>query len=153
MSVFIVSCDHLSRSRSCLAFDLREARKVETACPGSCFSPCNSVKCACIVCWFTQCLVNIYSSVKDPWAAPKLEYRILEMSVPRHSWRSFAPSWSSPNLFLNCLNVYTKYSYSSGSSILPDRLNFGLLVLSACVCMLQYVLHVLSHVLRGVVAV
>ena len=106
MSVFIVSCDHLSRSRSCLAFDLREARKVETACPGFCFSPCNSVKCACIVCWFTQCLVNIYSSVKDPWAAPKLEYRILEMSVPRHSWRSFAPSWSSPNLFLNCLNVY-----------------------------------------------
>ena len=68
----------------------------ETACPGSCFCLCSSVVRACIVCWFTQCLVmfaHICSSVNGPRAAPKVEYSILEISVPRHSQRSVAPSW------------------------------------------------------------
>ena len=78
------------------------------SCPGSCFCLCNSVVRACMVCWFMQCLVmlvNICSSVNVPRAAPKLEYNILDTSVPRHSRRSVAPSWSSPSLSLNCLNV------------------------------------------------
>ena len=90
MSVAVILRSHF------LALDLREAKMAETACPGSCFCLCSSVVRACIVCWFTQCLVmfaHICSSVNGPRAAPKVEYSILEISVPRHSQRSVAPSW------------------------------------------------------------
>ena len=66
---------HLILRSHFLALDLREARKAETICPGSCFCLCNSVVSACIVYWFTHCLVmfaNICSSVKDPRAAPNV---------------------------------------------------------------------------------
>ena len=52
---------HLILRSHCLAFDLRDARNAATVWPGSCFCLCSSVVRACMVCWFTQCLMMLVS--------------------------------------------------------------------------------------------